>query len=299
MNVLVSLVNYNSHEPILNCLKDIFAQQTEHKFKVVVFDNNSPDKSADEIKKEFPKIHLVKHEKNLGFGKAHNLVAKQIVANEIGDFDAMLLVNPDTRFGEHTFDQLFKFLEDQKKVGIVSGKIVKSDGSLDSNGGNFPFGLSLISWLFNLESFGLKSNFHRSDKSYYETSREVDWVGGTFMLIRREVIETIGLFDDDYFMYFEDVDFCIRVKKAGFSIKINPKVAIMHLSGASSENPRYFQWSNEYKNLLLFYKKNVGGLSGLLVKMLVYISIVLRIVTFGILCRFKIASTYWKVLKSI
>lgn len=294
MNILVSLINYNSRDHILNCLKDIYDQETEHSFHVVVFDNNSPDHSADEIKKEFPKIELIKHDKNLGFGKAHNLVAKKVEK-----YDAMLLVNPDTRFGKNTFEGLFSFLEKNTRTGIVSGKIVKADGGLDSNGGNFPFGFALISWLFNFESLGFKQNFHRTDESYYENSREVDWVGGTFMLIRKEVIEKIGLFDDDFFMYFEDVDLCIRTKKAGFSVKINPEVAIMHMSGASSENPRLFQWSNEYKNLLLFYEKNIGFLSSLFVRMLVYISIVLRIIAFGLLGKIATAKTYVQVIKSL
>ncbi len=294
MNILVSLVNYNSRDFTLSCLQDIFSQKTSHTFHVVVFDNNSPDTSADDIKKAFPKIELIKHDKNLGFGKAHNLVAKKI-----DDFDGMLLVNPDTSFEEGTFERLISFLEKEEQVGIVSGKILKKDGRLDSNGGNFPKGLALLSWLFNLESFGVKSNFHRQDNEYYKNIHSVDWVGGTFMLIRKEVIQKIGLFDEDYFMYFEDVDFCIRVKKEGFAIKIDPKIVITHIGGASSDNPRYFQWVNEYRNLLLFYRKNVGLFSGLLVRLLVYISIVLRILAFGLFGRLGTAVTYWKVLLAV
>lgn len=295
MKVLVSLINYNSRDFILSCLKDIFDQETKHDFKVVVFDNNSPDKSADEIKSNYPKIHLIKHDKNLGFGKAHNLVAKEFIK----DFDAMLLVNPDVSFEKDTFEKMFTSFNQEEKPGVLSGKILKTDHSLDSNGGNFPFGWALFNWLFNLEFLGFKLNFHRSEDEYFKKKHTVDWVGGTFLLISKDLIEENGLFNEDYFMYFEDVELSYRAHEKGYSVMIDPSFFVIHHSGGSSDNPRYFQWSNEYKNLLLFYRKNFGILSSLFVKMLVYISIVLRIVAFGLLGKTKTAQTYIKVLGSI
>lgn len=295
MKVLVSLINYNSRDFILSCLKDIFVQETNHSFKVVVFDNNSPDKSADEIKETFPKVHLIKNDKNLGFGKAHNLVAKEFIK----DFDAMLLVNPDVSFEKDTFEKMFNSFSEEKKPGVLSGKIYKTDHSVDSNGGNFPFGFALITWLFNLEFLGFKTNFHRNEPDYFNRKHEVDWVGGTLLLVSKELIEENGLFNEDYFMYFEDVELSYRAKEKGYSVMLDPSFFVTHHSGGSSDNPRYFQWSNEYKNLLVFYTKNFGFLSSLFVKMLVYISIVLRIVAFGLLGKTKTAKTYVKVLGTI
>ena len=295
MKVLVSLINYNSLDFILSCLEDIFAQETNHSFKVVVFDNDSPDKSADEIKSRFPKIHLIKNDKNLGFGKAHNLVAKEFIQ----DFDAMLSVNPDVSFEKDTFEKMFNSFNEEKKTGVLSGKIYKPNHSLDSNGGDYPFGLALFNWLFNLEFLGFKTNFHRSESEYFEKKHEVDWVGGTFLLVSKELIEENGLFNEDYFMYFEDVELSYRAKQKGYAVILDPQFAVTHHSGGSSDNPRYFQWSNEYKNLLLFYRNNFGFLSSLFVKILVYISIVLRIVAFGLLGKTKTAQTYLKVLRNI
>lgn len=295
MKVLVSLINYNSRDFILSSLKDVFAQETEDEFKVVVFDNDSPDKSADEIKQKFPKIHLIKHDKNLGFGKAHNLVAKEFIK----DFDAMLLVNPDISFEKNTFKKMFESFKEDKNIGVLSGKIFKTDNSLDSNGGDYPFGMALFSWLFNLEGLGVKTNFHRSEPAYFLQKHEVDWVGGTFLLISRELIQKHGLFNEDYFMYFEDVELSYRAKEHGFKVILDPAFTVIHHSGGSSDNPRYFQWSNEYKNLLLFYRKNFGMLSSLFVRILVYISIGLRIVAFSLLGKTKTAQTYIKVLGNI
>ncbi len=295
MKILVSIINYNSRDYILKCLEDIFRQKTKYEFDVVVFDNNSPDNSATEIKENFPKIKLIKNDKNLGFGKAHNKVAKEYLEN----YDGILLINPDTGFAEESFEKMFLFFEKEDSCGILSGKIIKSDNGLDSNGGNFPFGLALISWLFNLETIGVKQNFHRTDREYYDKPHQVDWVGGTFMLIRKEVIDKIGLFDEDFFMYYEDVEFCYRASKADFKIMIDPQIVIKHAGGGSSDNPRFFQWSNEYRNLLLFYRKEFGIFSAFWVKMLIYLSVLMRMGAFGILGRFKIAGTYWKVLGSI
>jgi GT2 family glycosyltransferase len=295
MKVLVSLINYNSKDYILSCLKDIFAQETTHDFSVVVFDNDSPDRSADEIKKMFPKVHLIKNDKNLGFGKAHNLVAKEF----IDDFDAMLLVNPDITFEKDTFEKMFTSFSEEKKPGLLSGKIYKTDHSLDSNGGDYPFGMALFNWLFNLEFLGFKTNFHRNEPEYFTKKHSVDWVGGTFLLISNELIEKNGLFNEDYFMYFEDVELSYRANEKGFSVMLDPGFSVIHHSGGSSDNPRYFQWSNEYKNLILFYNKNFSSLSSLFLKILVYISIGMRIVAFGLLGKTKIAKTYMKVIVNI
>ncbi len=294
MKVLVSLINYNSRDFLLSVLEDIFEQDIEDTIKVVVFDNNSPDKSADEIKQKYPKITLIKHDQNLGFGKAHNLVAEKFIE----EFDAMLLVNPDVTFEKDTFKKMFNEFKEHENIGILSGKIYKNDGALDSNGGDYPFWFALLSWLFNLESL-ITTNFHRTDEAYYQKLHQVNWVGGTFVLIRRELIQNVGMFDKDYFMYFEDVEFCYRANKNGYKTYISPVFAVTHHSGGSSDNPRFFQWSNEYKNLLLFYRKNFGVLSSLLVKILVYISIVLRILAFGLLGKTQTAKTYVKVLGSI
>ncbi len=295
MKILVSLINYNSRDHILACLQNIYDQKTKYDFDVVVFDNNSPDQSAGEIKKQYPKIHLIRNDKNLGFGKAHNRVAKEFQ----GKFDVLLLVNPDTRFENNTFEELGNYMENERYCDILSTKIVDFDGKPDSNGGDFPRGLALLGWLYNLESFGIKRNFHRTDKEYYTKPHSVDWVGGTFLLIRNQVIEKIGLFDEEFFMYFEDAEFCYRARRAGFNVMINPLIVVSHASGASTNNPKYFQWSNEYKNLLHFYKKTFGKLWAFWVRILVYAALLLRLIAFGLLGRLSVVKTYWKVLVSI
>ena len=116
---------------------------------------------------------------------------------------------------------------------------------------------------------------------------------------KKTVLEKIGLFSDDYFMYVEDVDFAYRAKKKGFMVMIDPEVTVRHKSGASSNNPKLYQWKNEFENLILFYRNNLGLFSALFLKALIYLSILLRMVIFALLGKGETSRTYAKIFVSI
>lgn len=293
MSVTVSIVSYNTQELLKKILKSLENISKKVPLEIWVVDNASTDSSVQMVETDFPKVHLIKNPKNLGFGKAHNQILKKLNSTYA------LLLNPDTEIPQDAINKMVKFMEENPDCGISSCRLTGFNGELQSNGGDLPFGLGLLSWLFNLESLGNLPSFHRLDQEYYRTKREVGWVGGTFMFIRSKAIKRAGLFNEDYFMYFEDVEFCINFKKAGYKVMVNPEVVVKHHSGASFKNPNYNQWKGEFSGLISFYSKHYGYLVGLLMRFLVYLGIALRVIAFNVVGRREAAKNYAKVLFSI
>lgn len=245
------------------------------------------------VSKKFPKVKIIISEKNLGFAGGQNEILKKAKA------DYYLIVNPDTRIPGDTVEKMIEFFKSHPDCGVLSTKLVGFDGKIQSNGGDLPFGIALLSWLFNLESLGVKANFHRSDNEFYSSARETGWVGGTFVMVKKEVFEKIGFFNPDYFMYVEDVDFSYRANKQGYKVMINPQVIISHKSGASSDDPRFYQWKSEFRNLILFYQKNFGFLPAVILKTVIYFSIFLRMTAFLLLGKGGKSRIYAKIFAKL
>ncbi len=290
MSVTVSVVNYNTKDLTKNCLRSILNKKWQNEIVVWVVDNGSMDGSARLIKKEFPQVKLIENKKNIGFAAGHNLVLRQ------SESDFCLILNSDTLLSDGVIDEMVEFMKQNPSCGISSCKVWGFDGKLQPNGGDLPFGLALFSWLFNLESLGIGTSFHRNDAHYYDKVHEVGWVSGNFMFIKNKVFSKVGFFDEGYFMYFEDAQFCYRAKKGGFKVMLNPTVSIKHLSGGSLDKPKLRQWSGEYKGLIYFYKKQFGNQVALMVRILIYISTILRIFFFAIFGKLNFSKTYVEVI---
>jgi GT2 family glycosyltransferase len=296
MSLAVSIINYNSKNLLEPLLKSLLSQKVKG-MEIWVVDNNSPDDGVEMVKKEFKDVHLIESPENGGFAKGHNLALKKITT------DYVLILNPDTKLPDGVIGEMIKFMEDNPDCGVASCKIVGQGKQLNSNGGDLPVGLALFSWIFNLEMVpGLESltgNFHRTDPEYYQKAHSVGWVGGTFMMIRKNVFNKIGFIPEDYFMYFEDADFCYQARKKNIKVMINPQLSIEHIGGASSKDPRYTQFKGEMKGLQIFYLKEFGFLAYLLVRLLIYLGTILRIIAFTVIGKPKIAKTYRRVIWAI
>lgn len=289
--IAVSIVSYNTSALLKKTLENLYSQKKVENPEVWIVDNNSSDDSVEMIKKHFPKVKLIESKENLGFAKGQNLALKKIKA------PLVLILNPDTDFPSDALSKVVEFMNQNPEIGIASCKIVDSKGHIGSNGGDLPFGIALLSWLFNFDAKGIPS-FHRSDKEFYN-SKNVGWVGGTFMIVRSEVFEKSGYFNEDYFMYFEDVEFCWKAGKKAFKIGFNPDLTITHLSGASSKNPKLTQWKGEMKGLINFSYKQFGFLYGLSVSILVRLALLLRVIAFTVLGKLDYSGNYLKILTSL
>ncbi|MBI4036747.1 glycosyltransferase family 2 protein [Candidatus Daviesbacteria bacterium] len=290
----ISIINYKTKELTAQCLKSIFDKNWNIKYKVFLVDNNSQDGSLKFLKEKFPLAHFQENNENLGFAGGHDSILPKIEARYI------LVLNSDTKINSGVLDKMVEFMDQKPAMGIASCKIFDFEGKLQPNAGNLPYGLALITWLFNLEPLGLKrQSFHIEDSKFYEDFHLVGWVSGSFLLIKKEVVDKVGYFDRNYFMYFEDVDLCDRVAKAGFEIGINPNVSVDHLSGGSSDNPKLRQWLGESRGLVTFCRLRFNKLFSFLIKLLVYKATFLRMIAFALVGKFNYAKTYAKVFISL
>lgn len=293
----IIIVNFNTRKLLQDCLESIFSQKWKYEINVYVVDNASVDGSVEMVKKEFSKVKLLENDANIGFAAGNNTAAKVV------DEKYLLYLNSDTIVQNGAIDNLLDFIENSD-YGIASCKLLNLDKSLQPNAGDLPIGFALCNWLFGLDDYLLfwrekLPSVHRQYKNYYQGEHEVGWVSGAVMIVRDGVTQKIGLMDDRIFMYGEDVEYCLRAKRAGFKVGWTDKAEIIHLGGGSSKDPKLRQWIGEFRGLLYIYKKYYGIFLMLMIKILIYLSIILRTFAFLLLGKGKSALTYAKVISKI
>lgn len=260
MDISIIILSYNTRDLTLACLKSVcsrYLKEFEKKeFEMIVVDNNSSDDSVNkitELKSEFPNLSLIVSRENLGFAKGVNLAAK----NAKGKY--LFFLNSDTQINDNGLTKMVEYLENNSKIAILGGKLKNSDGSSQSSAGNFYNLANLILMLLGFERLGLL-------RSSPEKTRELDWVSGASMMIRKNVFEKLSGFDEGYFMYLEDMDICFRARKIGYETHFFSDINLMHKSLGSSN--RTFAIINIYKGILHFYSKNKSSFEYLIVKIL-------------------------------
>ncbi|MEK6881358.1 MAG: glycosyltransferase family 2 protein, partial [Nanoarchaeota archaeon] len=204
----VSIVNYNAGDYLINCLQSLDEVKNEVELKVYVVDNASSDDSIESAKKKFPELTYILNKENLGFGKAHNMALKKIKEEFI------LILNPDTKILAGTLKYMISFMEENPGVGAATCKILKENGTIDwASHRGFPTPIAAaLYYLFNNDSL-----YHLTSRDMGKT-HEVDAIVGAFFLTRKSVLEKVGLFDEKFFMYGEDIDLCLRIKKIGLKV---------------------------------------------------------------------------------
>ena len=272
----VIIVSFNTKEVTLACLTSLYQHTTDLDFEVVIVDNGSTDGTVDELTK-FTKSHnnatLIPSSINLGFGNANNLGAK----NAAGQY--FLFLNSDTVL---TANILPKCLARARasKVGVYSCGLVNIDGTPQVSGGRFPNLGRLIAWQFFIDDLPLIGRKIGSIHPRF-SSPIVDWVTGAFMLIPAAVFKKIGGFDENIFMYTEEVELCYRIKKLGHPVVLDQSTIITHLGGASGGT--YLALTKEVEGWLYFWQKYLPSRQLALVKLIFFSGSLLRLIIFGII----------------
>lgn len=275
----VVLVNYNAGDFLVECLRSVYLAKDELDLDVWVVDNASEDDSLKLAKQNFPNIHYIENKENLGFGAANNQALKQIKNEHI------LILNPDTEVEKNTLPFMVGFMEGHPDVGAATCKALKSNGELDwAYHRGFP-----TPWASFLYYF-LKDDrlYHLRNRDMSKT-HEVDAISGSFFLTRKSALDQVGLFDEDYWMYAEDLDLSFRIKKVGFKIMYIPDVVVVHLKGISSGLKEHSQdistattasklraFNAFYETMKIFYQKNLASSYPFFINWLVYLAIDLK-----------------------
>lgn len=243
----IIIVSYNTRNILKSCLDSIHEslKRSFLKFEIFIVDNNSSDNTQEMIKNTFPSVHLIENIKNVGFSKANN----QAIGLARGRY--LLLLNPDTIVFSKSLHLMIEFMEANRLSGIITPKLVDRYGAVQPSVGNIssPFMVFLrfciprVFFSAKLKRLLFKSKLRRffgnQMNSYYlpftlDDPQEVETASGACLLVRRDVIKQVGCFDEAFFMYSEDMDFCLRVRNAGWKILYFPKAMVLHLSGKSS-----------------------------------------------------------------
>jgi GT2 family glycosyltransferase len=231
--VSVIIISYNTKDLMLKCLSHLY-KSAEVELEVIVVDNGSTDESVEEIGKRYPEVKMIMNKTNLGFGKANNQGMKEAS----GEY--YLLLNSDCFVEPETIKTLLKAMEAMKNVDMAGCKLLNVDGSTQASFGYFPNLWRIVALMLFVDNLPLVRKFfpsiHVREISRYSRLTDVDWVMGALVLLRKEVFKQTGGFDEQYFMYGEEVEWMKRVKTAGYRIVYIPQTTATHIGGASSPN---------------------------------------------------------------
>lgn len=280
----IVIVNWNTRDLLLRCLETVFASEGGLQCRVVVVDNASTDGSADAVRQQFPAAEVIASEINGGFSYGNNLGLRHLGFRGAGDVDAdapryALLLNPDTEVEPGSLAGMTRYMDAYPEVGVAGPKLVLPDGSLDlACRRSFPTPAVAFYRFSGLAKLFPKSpRFARYNMTFVDVDQEleVDSVVGAYMQVRREAIERVGLLDETFFMYGEDLDWAFRVKNAGWKVMYHPQVTVKHVKRAASRRSKKAQMEFT-RAMLLFYRKHYRKTTPLPVHLLVLLGLLVK-----------------------
>lgn len=260
----IVILNWNTRDLLRRCLETVLASTGDFTFRVVVVDNASNDDSAAMVRREFPQVKLIASEVNGGYPYGNNLGLRALGFHGAGrvDDDApryALLLNPDTEVPSDALCRMVVFMDANPRVGVAGPKLVLPDGSLDrACRRSFPSPLVAFYHFSKLARlFPHNPRFGRYNMTFVDPDEEieVDSVVGAYMQVRREAIDAVGLLDETFFMYGEDLDWAFRIKANGWQVYYHPRVVVTHVKRAASRQSRRAQFEF-WRAMLIFYRKH-------------------------------------------
>ena len=248
--IAICIINYNTSDLLRECLHSVLVQDPD---EIVLVDNASADCSVEMIKVEFPAIPLIALQKNIGFGAACNRGIEACQSEQI------LLLNADTRMKPGSLQALREYLEDHPQAAILGPRILNPDGTLQTSCFHFPTPLHIFLYVSGLYEWIPRLPILKQrtlQKITNESAQPVPWVLGAALAFRRETFEEVGGFDENFFMYFEEVDLCYRVFSQGRQIHFVPEAEVVHVGGGSTIQNRAWSYIQFFASLAQFYRKH-------------------------------------------
>jgi len=262
MDLSIVIVNWNTRDLRAQCLESIYDSLPQRDIEVFVVDNDSSDGSSEMVRERFIQVHLIANEQNVGFARANNQAIRRCEGRYI------LLLNSDTIVKPGAFDALVDFMDTHPQAGASGAHLLNPDGSLQYSCSPAPSLSGEFKRLFHLPGVRPDGYYqmHEWDESM---ARQVDVILGACLVLRHQALDQVGLLDEDYFMYSEEVDLCHRLKAAGWELFWVPQAQVIHLGGQSTRQVSEAMFLRLYQAKLIYFRKQHGRWQALLYKLIV------------------------------
>lgn len=279
-SLAIVILNYNRADLLADCLDSIYAAPTRSTLAVWVVDNASHDGSAAMVRARFPQARLIESPTNGGYSYGNNLALRELLQSPTALPDYIMLLNNDTIVPAGALDGLVDYLEEHPEVGTVGPKLILPDGSLDlACRRSFPTPeVSFYRMLGLSRLFPKSPRFARYNLTYLDPDMEteVDALVGACMLLRSSVVREVGLLDEQFFMYGEDLDWAYRIKQYGWRVAYYPRVVIHHYKRAASTRRAIPSLRAFYDAMRIFHRKHYAATTPAILNTLIEIGITLK-----------------------
>lgn len=271
--VSVIIVNWNARQYLAHCLAALVEHGAGVDYDLWVVDNASEDDSVAFVRETYPQAHLIVNAQNVGFARANN----QAIAQSTGRF--LLLLNSDAFLQAGALEALLQVMRNHPDTGIAGAQLFYEDGRLQRSCYAFPTLASELWQTFWLDRLFPHSRvFGKYQMTWWamDTPREVDWLMGACILVRREALEQVGGFDETFFMYSEETDLCYRMKQAGWKVRYVPEARVVHVWGGSANLVGRETLIRLYQSRVQFFRKHYGAAAAFFYKLLLGFSSLAR-----------------------
>lgn len=280
INISIVIVSWNAKKYLTGCLESLRAQDIKEEMEIIVVDNASSDGSPEAVRELFPQVKVVETDANLGFAKANNIGIKESKGKYVA------LINSDVMILDGCLNGLQDFMDSNTDVGLCAPRLLNGDMTIQFSCRNFPTIWRLFCDSLKLNQFLPWWRLFEGEEMKmfaYDRQTEVDAVSGAFMFVRKEAFAIVGLLDERFFIYSEDVDWCKRFRDAGWKIVFFPKVEAIHYGGGSSAvDSTRFSVEKE-RAVFLYWKKHHSRISQLVLPWVFTLHHFVRIVAAGLL----------------
>jgi N-acetylglucosaminyl-diphospho-decaprenol L-rhamnosyltransferase len=259
----IILVSWNTRKLLTSCLTSIYTYPPHCQFEVWVVDNASSDGTQEMLREIFPQVHLIENIKNLGFASANNQALSLV------DSPYILLLNPDTIIKPGALNELVAYIDKNPQVGAAGARLLSQDGSLQVSCYVTPTLFREFLRLMHLDRFWPGASYQMNHWDI-TLPREVEIIQGACMILRKMALDQVGLFDERFFIYTEEVDLCYRLRQAGWKLHWVPQAEVIHYEGQSTSQVAPEMFIRLYQSKLMFFRKHQGKLAAWVYKVILF-----------------------------
>lgn len=279
-DISIVIVSWNARQHLLNCLKSIRDTAENLSIEIIVVDNASADGSPETVVRQFPNVHLIRNDDNLGFAKGNNIGIRRSKGRY------MCLINSDVIVQANCLEEMLSFMDDHPRIGMMGPRLSFPDGRFQASCRRLP-----TLWASFIQAFGLHMLFPRSGwfpeafmtRNEHTRVRDVEVLSGAFWMVRREALDQVGGLDERFFLYGEDKDWCKRFADADWRIVYYPRVAAVHVgAGSSTSDPTRFSLE-QHKAQFIYWRKHKGRFGQASYTVVALLHNTLRLLSWGVL----------------